>query len=195
MGSQLKVTECKICGGLQYIELKGKRVPCECLLRKVVNGYLKALGPTKGPLLISQKILDEIDSEKDMVISTGSLSQDRLNIVLAYLLLKRGVHRTYQVRNVYELIEIFLGHIEGIKSIFELTSDILILLSGYYEFENKRQEDILLQTLANRRRQGRITWLVLKGTSNRIPNVVDYTKENEYQKLDLTKKEKPSYEL
>lgn len=173
---------CPKCDYLGFHWKDGKRQACECMLmRKMKNKFAK-IGEVKIDHSLLEKV-EKIDPHKDFFIECQGIQQNKINGMIAFQWARFGIDRSLEVRNVYELIEIFLGHFEYPKSIFELTTEVLVLLSGYCEFENKRQEDIILQTLENRRRLQRPTWIIT--IDNRIKEVGAYVSRNQWQHLSM----------
>ena len=65
-----------------------------------------------------------------MIISTSRVNK-WTNLILGLLWTKVGIGKSLRVMNAYELIEIYLGNIEAIKSIFELTMEVLVIVYGF----------------------------------------------------------------
>jgi len=179
------VTVCSICKGMKYTVSDGKRVKCVCLISARAASYLKPLGEIKSP---GKKVLEEIKRLKqrgDLYLIYNEKNLAKIAGIFAYLLLKRGGFLSYRVLNVYEIVEIFLGKYEDIDSVFKLKEEVLILTNGFREMENVRQEDLVLQTLENRKRLGKSTWFFSRGFKNPLATVDSYMKENDFEVLNL----------
>lgn len=111
---------------------------------------------------------------EDLCILTEEKDREKVNGAIGLIWTRVGLSKTLKIMNAYELIEIYLGHNEEIKSIFDLRSDILILMYGYGEFENARQSDILVQTIENRKSFNCVTCLINRGRE--IPNKLNSVK-------------------
>lgn len=173
---------CDECNDLRYVVIDGKRQPCRCLLIAKAEAFLRPLGKAVLPDEAHLRYLVSVPLGPYMIFRTRLSVQAEINGRLAVLLLRQKA--PFQVLNVYELIEIYLGNYPEIRSIFSLRSPLLLLLHGYEEFENKRQPDIILQTLENRQRLGLMSWLVTK--LPRLPERVEqYCAAQGYSDLSL----------
>jgi len=113
------------------------------------------------------------------------MNMDRINGALAHFLVRGGLNRSYSVWHAYELIEVFLQHHPTTQSIFDISDDIAIVMCGFEEFANKRQEDILLQLMDVRRSRNKITWIFYNGNNFPWGRVSSYMSNNKYQTLQM----------
>jgi len=157
-----KTPKCPKCRDLKYEIKNGKRVPCSCFVGMRAQVYLRPLGDIEKPSAGMITKVKTVVPHSNIFINFKGGKQSEQNGVLAHLLLRSG--RSFEVLNAYELIEIFLGHMaERYQSVLEIRAPLLIILFGYAEMENRRQEDLILQVLDNRIRLGLHTWFVCKG--------------------------------
>jgi len=181
------MAKCKICKDQRYIIENDVKVKCICVSREKLKIYLRKLRPLTPVDTIGFHVLPlgDIDSNDNLFIRWNQMDMKKINGVLAHLLVKCGVYRTYSVYHAYELIEIFLQHHPDIKSIFDIRDDVSIILCGFEEFANKRQEDIILQLLDVRRSRNLITWLFHNGTKFPWGRVSSYMQSNNFQSVTL----------
>lgn len=121
--------------------------------------YLRHLLPLKD----EAKELDVsmVDFTKDcFVVSLKDLYREVF--VLGLLSLKKK--KSYRVMSAYRLLDIMLEHDLVYHSVAHINEDILMLTLGYDEMENKRQTDIINQTINIRRMRGKHTWIFFKGS-------------------------------
>ena len=126
--------------------------------------YLRELMPLRKPnKMAMQAIFDEGTDEDLYIMAPRRADVREVQGLFAFMLLRRGVSRSYLYINAYELIEIYLQKSKtGCSSVFELDHDILIITFGFGEFSNQRQEELLVQTMENRKRLGKVTWFLTR---------------------------------
>lgn len=162
------------------------KIACSCLGKLKLHARFKTLGPYE----FDRKFLSPLRrvNPGDLCILTEVKSQAKINGAVGLMWAKAGLSKYLRVMNAYELIEIYLGNLESYKSIFELKMDILVLMYGYSEFENRRQSDIILQTMENRRRLGLQTWFVNLGKEipAKLSKVASYMQSSNYEVVNLS---------
>jgi hypothetical protein len=156
-------TECKDCNGSGVVLKNGIRAVCSCLYRDKLDKRIKDVFGfySIDQLLINQ--IRDINSDQNIFLQCKFKDQALLNGVLAYLWTRAGdksIDRSILIFNVYEIFHIYLNQYDTYKSIYDITSDIVILLDGFEEYNNKGLYPIVMQFMEDRRRHNKITWFV-----------------------------------
>lgn len=132
---------------------------------KRLRAHFEPLFPLK---LGSRKGLSDFISLFKEEQKKGSIivysKEDIANAVFLALVLYRGKFFSHMKMNGYELIDIYLGHQEDVPSLLSLEADVIMITLGYNEFENRRQEDAILQVLDNQVHKGHQMWIFYKGS-------------------------------
>jgi len=176
---------CKECEGTNFV-IKGEtRELCGCIKKRKIQHYLRTLGRLSDPGELAIKVLEKVDPSKNLYILCNERDMAKISGMFAFLLIRRARFDSFKVMNVYELIEVFLGKHDDADSIFKLNDSVLMLTNGFQEMENRRQEDLILQTLENRRRSGKVTWFYNRGRSNPLKLVDSFLRENGFEVVDI----------
>lgn len=176
---------CKKCDGLNYVVEGGKRLACICVVKRKIRLYLGTFGQIACPSSGAVDVLKGLDPNQNLYLLGTESDMSRIYGALSMLLVHSGQFKSFRVMNVYELIEVFLGKLDFADSVFKLNERILILLNGFHEMENRRQEDLILQTLENRRRMGTFTWFYNRGRTNPLKAVDTYLRGNKFKVVEL----------
>lgn len=147
---------------------------------------LKAKFPQIITKDLDMQVVKEIYSKlQSKSFSLISYTRDYMKESILALILKQSeitkeFPSNISIMNAYELIEIYLGHVEEITSVFQISPNTLIIYLGYSEFENKRQSDILEQVFENQRVQNKRFHVVYKGRTltERYPKLVELFKQH-----------------
>lgn len=118
--------------------------------REILRGYLREYYVHVDPRLVKKLQKVPIQSHPYDYFVYGK--RIHFKPFVAFYLLAGG-RKDWKVINAYELIEIYLGHIEDVATIFQLNTPYVIMTYGNEEFENKRQWDIINQFVAWRQLQ------------------------------------------
>lgn len=142
--------KCNICGDLKYVVKDGERVACKCITQKHLYIYApeQFVSAVKVPQAIRDKLWNMFKAPIDNAyMSMGKLiEEDVVNSMILYFLVSH-LEPHYKILNVYELIEIYLSRHPHFKSLYELKFPAVVMLEGYNEFPNVRQNDAILQYL------------------------------------------------
>lgn len=147
-----------------YVIKDGKLVPNPILKVK----KFKRMYPRLFTSNIDSLKLKEVREELSSIATPYSNvmvchSEEIMNYVIINLILKMDSYEDVLIMNGYELLDIYLGNNEDVKSIFDVTAKVICLYLGYSEFENKRQSDIIEQLCEQQRVRGNYVWLIYKG--------------------------------
>ncbi len=124
--------------------------------RGILKGYLREyFAPVPEKYLVKLQAARMEVFKKDYFICG---SRESLRPAVTFYLLSGG-RKTWKVINAYDLLEIYLGHVEDFKSIFELGEPHIIITHGNQEFVNRRQWDIINQFCAWRNLSHRRTMI------------------------------------
>lgn len=109
---------------------------------------------------------------------------DYMKQAFAYLFLNKGFV-SYKVMSAYSLLDVYLGNSEDYQTVLDISPDVLCLYLGYGEFENKRQVDIVVQTIHNQVLQGKTVWIYCKlpsvdKVSEKFPGLVQFFNSSGY---------------
>lgn len=167
-----------------YSWIEGKRVISDDLKKRKLATRLKKLGYVDIDREMI-RFLEGQDANKNIFITSSEKDQGKINGLIAYLWCKFGIDSSMKVMNSYELVEIFLGNLEGQTSLLNLDSQILVILHGYNEMANKRLPDFILQVLDNRRRLHLVTWFINRGSRCNLDPVQDYITSNSFDKIAI----------
>ena len=139
---------CKLCKDLGYTVVEGKRKPCLCKIHKKIHStypFLNGVHCPEESLELAFKHAQELPVSKKICLRTY-LTMQGFYVQLAIYFINNKI-TDYKIFNAYELIDIFLGKHPDYKSFFSIRTGFLVLTFGWNEFENKRQEDVILQML------------------------------------------------
>lgn len=178
--------ECKVCGGKRFsLSEDGKRSQCECVLQRKARVYLRKLSPmTSVPDLLPS--LDQADPQKNLLIKAPfGIKPLQMKWIFAYLLLKRGVRRTYDLLNAYDVVLTKFGEHEDFKTIFKISSEVLCLYCGFNEVKNAMMGEIVVSLLDLREVKGLTNWVLVRGSPLFAPQIEEYTRGRDYQVLLL----------
>jgi hypothetical protein len=180
--------ECKICGGTRIILKENIRTVCTCLYKDKLD---KRIREVFGFYSIDQMLINQIrdiNSDQNIFLQCKFKDQALLNGVLSYLWTMAGgrsIDRSISIFNVYEIFHIYLNQYDTYKSIYDITSDIVILLDGFEEYNNKGLYPIVMQFLEDRRRHNNITWFVTI-SNNMDSKLSNYLSNTKYHDVILT---------
>lgn len=155
------MAECK-CGGRGFNVVDGVKVLCDCFASKKAKVYLRKLGDELTPP-VDDKILALNGDENLLVEVRPATTNAEFKGMIAHLLLKKGMGRSYLYFNSYEFLDIYLGHHPEYTSLLAMSADILIVDYGFSEFENKRQADSINQVLCHQLKKNKLFWLFSLG--------------------------------
>lgn len=114
---------------------------------------------------------------------------DWMRPTFLYMFMSLGKYVSSKICNAYEFLDIYLGNSEEYQSIAEIEVDVIATYLGYGEFENKRQEDILLQLINYQKARNKNFWLFFKGSEHqfaaRYPAL--YALFKEYNIIEMSK--------
>lgn len=167
--------ECGICHDTGFTVVGGVKKICVCTKFRRLAAYAPQL---IGSVIKSEKqVRDEFsdifgDDKRTYLKLRKGLNEISVDVAIAFWLLKHNMP-TYRIMNVYELIEIFLQHHPTYKSMFEIKFPALILLQGYDEFPNVRQNDAILQVLEIMRRSDGLV-LYISSRQDDPPEIATY---------------------
>ncbi len=186
---------CKLCGGFGYTIIGGKRIVCYCLTRRQIlsrYSFLKFVDFKTVDLKKALKFSESLNSSK--ICMKVSFSEPFFYTVLAMYFINNSV-LNFRLFNVYELIEIFLNKHPDFKSLFEIQARYLVLMMGWNEFENRRQEDVILQMLDICKVRGVSVMFCVKESvsESNFPNVFRYMRENNFKFVETSIKSKKLY--
>lgn len=178
--------KCADCTSVCWDVVDGKRQAKPCLLQKKLKALVKDLEPYAVPEWVPHQLKD-VDPTQNLYMVNAPRDQKALNGVLAYLRCRPGMAaKSFKVLNIYELIEIFLQHHNDFNSVLGITQDVLVLLDGYFEMENKRLAEICLQAMDNRRRHAKVTWVVSLNSAIKYPTIQQYLRGHAVTEVNLT---------
>lgn len=172
--------ECPICRGRDWVLLKeDEGMECLCHIFKRVRSYLSVLGNSFLELPDhSVENLKGVETNQDLFIDVAGWDYDTARSLCAYLLLKGGLRRTYDVITLYQFIQVFLGVgdiADKYSSLDSLTTDVLIILYRDNQVPNKLYTDVVLHVLDFRRFKNKKTWfLCMDKLSHFLPAVSKY---------------------
>lgn len=185
--NERKSHSCEECKDIGF-RLEGeRRVTCACIFKKKIKRFLTKLLPIKEPPVSYLQFLDKFTPKSNYYILSDISDIAVVNGILAKMLLKFGLDTSYTILNIYELVDIFLGHNPEYQSIFDIYHKVVILTAGYNEMENKRLEEITIQFMTQKLRKGDFIWLYNNGLSCNYNLILDFMKSNGYQELNYAK--------
>ena len=157
--------KCPKCGGLKVVE--GGQ-PCECYLSQRVATYLRPLGsrsriPLDGP---EAKQLNTVDINRPLFLLHPRISLCDLKGIMAYLLLRGGISRSFIVYNATDLMDIYLGKNPNVSSLNAINEDILLLTYGHAEYRNKSMDEVVSGVLTRRDFKGQPNWVFVQDGSD-----------------------------
>jgi len=175
-----------LCGGKGYIVKDGEKVACDCSkVRRLAVYFPDAASAMDNPTEVMDEVLAMQFEDNVFCRLPRTATEGRTNLVkMSYLM----VHDcpTYKILNVYELIEVYLSRHPVYSSLFQMTFPATILMEGYNEFPNVRQNDAILQFLdIAKRGGGKVLYLSRKSVTEQA--LVEYFKQNSWQLLEMTK--------
>lgn len=178
---------CKLCNELEYIVKDGKRIPCVCARVRKLKAYFPYVHldkVRKVSVKEAMKYAESLPIGKNLSIVTD-VKEESLNLILLFYLLRVG-SPSYHIMNSYELVEIYLEHHPEFKSILEISYDYLIVLYGYNEMANRRQEDLLLQLFDHYRRLDKKIIFVSRSGGQSLTQLPRYIMDNQWGTKDMT---------
>ncbi len=177
---------CAKCGNLGFLVKKGKRVQCACVVQRRARIYLRKLQPLT-PMPECLKALKEADHKGNILVRIPETFQDiqQAKWIFAYLLLRGGILRTYQLVSASELLLAHFGENEEFKSPQKVNADILCLLYGFYETRHPMQGEVILQTLEMRSVRGKQNWVMIRGRPTFSAEVESYARGRKYTEIVL----------
>jgi len=179
------MSECETCGGLGFTQDGDKREQCVCVSRRRAEVYLRKAQPL-CPVPEYQKHLDGAEKRGVLLQVPETFSSPRqAKWVFAYLLLKGGIRRTYEILNAYELVDIYFREHVKFGSVHRLTQDVLCLYYGFHEFKNTRQGELICQTLSLRDAKGLSNLVMVRGNPEFGTLLESYAEDNGYQTIQL----------
>lgn len=179
-------TGCVKCGYRGWILSKdGKKEFCTCRIKRKMATYLQGVSPYTSPGKATLSRVTDLDTKKNLYMSWREPDHKKVHGLLSYLLVQEGLTRSYAVLDIYRLVDIWFGQEPNWKSVLDLQMDVLILLMGYGEAPNKDQPTLIIQTLENRGRLNKTTWIFVKGGSLLYPPVFSWVREAEYTLIDF----------
>lgn len=173
---------CPKCKGLRFVVKNGEKVPCSCARARLLKSY--------APDLVSAAIrVGKKNRARHEGVFKGKprcfmqlpamTPIEQAKTMALYFLLAQG-SPTFVQMNVYELIEIYLGRHPEFSSIYQLKFPACILYQGYNEFENKRQNDAILQFLdIAASHNSKMLYLCLKSSVDTL--VLNYVQTHDWQ--------------
>lgn len=180
------MSRCETCGGLGFTQGE-KREPCACVNRRKARVYLKRLHPM-SPVPEAAQVLDQADTDRNLLIRVPASFQPlQMKWVFAYLLLKRGVRRTYDLLNAYDIVLVKFGDHERYPTLLRVNSEVLCAYYGFNEVKNALMGEIVLSLLDLREVEGLQNWLLMRGTPTYFDLFRRYAGDREYQVLDLSR--------
>ena len=111
-----------------------------------------------------QESLANVSVDKSMVLVS---SKDMMKPTFACLFAKKGFV-SYKFMSAYSLLDVYLGNNEDYKTILDISADVVCLYLGYGEFENKRQDDVIIQLMSYLEQFKHHVWLYFKGGMNEL---------------------------
>ena len=111
-----------------------------------------------------QSSLAKVSVDKSMVLVS---SRDLMKPTFACMFAKKGFV-SYKFMSAYSLLDIYLGNNEDYKTILDISADVVCLYLGYGEFENKRQDDVIVQLMSYLEQFKHHVWLYFKGSMNEL---------------------------
>lgn len=186
---------CNQCQDVGFIVKGGVKVSCVCSKFRRLAAY--------APQLVKSVIQSDKGTREDFATTyeddrrvflrlRKGLNEVAVDTAIIFWLLKHQ-QPAFKVMNVYELIEIFLQHHPVYKSMFDLKFPALVLLQGYDEFPNVRQNDAILQVLEIMRRHDGLV-LYISTRQDISPEIANYLKLHNWKIIDKQRGEgKDSY--
>jgi len=116
-------------------------------MRRDLATFIPAPTPSAKTVALAKKALAL--GTKSFVVPKLQPEGDWRGFFLTYLppiLYLDGKHRSLAVVRTYDLIDIFLGHVEG-KALRDFPEDVIVVLHGFSTMPNRREFDILSQFL------------------------------------------------
>lgn len=178
-------------------------------IKETKNGYkvtkelkvkrLKTHYPDLFPLNLDnfedrKLVLKDIKESFEKVNFSNNLfitcKDDLLKPTLLYGLISLGSYVNFELMNAYRLLDIYLGKDDKYNSLFKIYSNYLAIYLGYRESANKRQSDVIEQTIENRIIKNRRTWIYYKGTkskfNSKFPAVMSLLEERNFDVIEYS---------
>ena len=135
-------------------------------------------------------IYDKVkDIESDNSLCVKYENNNELKYVALSLILRLKKFKSVKFLNAYELIDIYLGNVEEYKTIFDLKQDIILVYFTGTEFENRRQDDIVIQLGENLLTNNRHLWILTTvNIQQKYPALHEWLKQNEIETITLGQK-------
>jgi len=153
---------CSNCGGAGYTLSGDKREVCRCALIQKARAYLKPLGE-KFIEIKNERILGLTGADNYLIEFTKETPILEIRSVMAHLLLKKGMKRTFINVNAYDLVSTFFEEHSQYWKLSQISADVILVDIGFNEPNNKLMPEFINYILWQQIRKRKLYWIFSKG--------------------------------
>lgn len=115
--------------------------------------------------------------------------KDIVHYIVAALIMKEKRYMDINFMNAYQLIDIYLGHVEEITCLSNIDNEVVAVYDGV-GMPNKQKGNILIQVIEQQRMRSNKFWLFYKGTPQKLntmyTEVAEIIKDDNFKVLQYT---------
>lgn len=178
---------------MDYIKSEEGYQATNNLKLKRLKTHYSDLFPLNIPFEDKKEVLSFIKEEfRDLNFNSNYIvfcNKDILKPLILFGFIKLGGFQDYIMMNTYRLLDITLGKDMDYETIGQVYADYSILYSGYREFNNKRQSDVVEQYIEQMIMRGKKVWMYHKGSkqnfNRRYGGTLKLIKERGFEIINL----------